>query len=112
MILESGVITASNTDLLSGGRLNSIPYQGQLTLQFLADLNNATNNMTVTIQKPNGDVPVDAQAVPGSNPSLGGVLDERQLLQFSFQATVGGHFQVSLAETGAAIVSWRAILRP
>lgn len=112
MILESGIVIATTADLLSGGRLNNIPYNGTLTLQLLADLNNATNNYTVTIQKPDGDVPVDSQAVPGSNPSLGGVLDERQLLQFTFQATIGGHFNITLTETGTAIATWRAILRP
>lgn len=112
MILESGYVTASNTDLLSGGRLNAIPYSGRLTLQFLADAADATNRYAVTIQKPNGDVPVDSQLVPGSNPALAGVLDERQLLQFTFAATIGGHFTVQLTETGTAVCTWRAILRP
>jgi len=112
MILESGYITASNTDLLSTGRLNAIPYNGQLTIQLLADAADATNRYTVTIQKPNGDVPVDTQLVPGSNPALAGVLDDRQLLQFTFRATIGGHFTVSLTETGTAVCTWRAILRP
>jgi hypothetical protein len=112
MILESGLVAASNTDLLAGGRLNAIPYNGRLTLQVLADSADSTNNYTITIQKPNGDVPVDGQLVPGANPSLAGVLDDRQLLQFTFAATVGGHFTVSLVETGAATVIWRAVLKP
>ena len=112
MIYESATITGTNADILAGSRLNSIPYNGTLTLEFLADLNNATNNYTVTIQKPGGDVPVDAQPVPGANPSLGGVLDDRQLVRFTFAAAQGGHFNVSLTETGAAIATWRAVLRP
>jgi len=112
MIYEGATITATNADILSGTRLNSIPYNGTLTLEFLADLNNATNNYTVTIQKPGGDVPVDAQPVPGANPSLGGVLDDRQLVRFTFRADQGGHFNISLAETGAGIATWRAVLRP
>jgi len=112
MIYETFSLTATNADLLAGGRLNAIPYNGILTLDFLADLNNATNNFVVTIQKPNGDVPVDAQLVPGANPSLGGVLDERQLLRFSFRASQGGHFTVNCAETGAAILTVRAVLKP
>lgn len=112
MIYESGIITATNTDLLSGGRLNAIPYNGSITLDFLADLNDASNNYTVTIQKPNGDVPVEAQRVPGVNPSLAGVLDDRQLLRFTFNATQGGHYTVSLTETGTAICTWRAVLKP
>jgi len=112
MIYESAVITATNTDVLNGTRLNAIPYNGTMTFDFLADLNNATNNWSLIIQLPNGDVPVDAQPVPGSNPALDGVLDERQLLRFTFPATVGGHFVVSLTETGVAIAMWRAVLSP
>lgn len=112
MIYESGVEAATNTDLLNGTRLNAIPYNGTLTLEFLADLNNATNRFTVTVQEPNGDVPIDTQPVPGSNPSLGGVLDDRQLLRISFRATQGGHFNISVAESGTALLAWRAVLSP
>lgn len=112
MILEHFNITATDTDLLNSGRLNAIPYGGTLTLDFLADLSNATNHWDITIQLPNGDVPVDGQQVPGSNPALGGVLDERQLLRLSFPATQGGHFVVACTETGTAILMARAVLRP
>lgn len=112
MILETAVITATDADILAGTRLNAIPYGGTLTLEFQADLSNATNNFALTIQLPDGDVPVDAQQVPGVNPSLGGVLDERTLLRFAFAATQGGHFNISLTETGAAIATWRAVLSP
>lgn len=112
MILESGIVTATTSDLLAGGRLNALPYTGTLTIQLLSQLADASNNYSVTIQKPNGDVPVDGQLVPGSNPALAGVLDDRQLLQFTFQATQGGHFQITLTETGTAVCTWRAILRP
>lgn len=112
MIIESGIVTATNTDLLSAGRLNAIPYNGTLTLQFLADLADATNSYSITIQKPNGDVPIDGQLVPGSNPSLAGVIDSRQMIELVFQASQGGHFTVSLTETGTAVCTWRAILSP
>lgn len=112
MILETFVIAASDTDLLNGGRLNSIPYSGNLTLDFLASLSDATNHYDLTIQLPNGDVPIDGQQVPGSNPALGGVLDERQLLRFTFPAMNGGHFTVSLTETGTAVCTVRAVLSP
>lgn len=112
MIYETAVIVATDLDVLNGTRLNSIPYNGYLTLQFQADLSDATNRFNLTIQLPDGDVPVDSQIVPGANPALGGVLDERTLLQFTFPATQGGHYTVSLTETGAAIATWRAVLRP
>lgn len=112
MILENYVLTATNTDVLSGGRLNAIPYNGVLTMLFLADLANATNSWSLTVQKPNGDVPVDSQIVTAANPALDGVLDDRQYLQMSFEATQGGHFTVSLTETGTAICTARFILKP
>lgn len=112
MILEQDVIVATNADILNGTRLNAIPYNGQITFDFQADLANASNNYAITIQLPNGDVPVDSQIVLGNNPALGGVLDERTLMRFTFRAPQGGHFQVSLTETGTAICTWRAVLRP
>lgn len=111
MIYESAVIVATDTDILNGTRLNAIPHYGMLTLEFQASLADATNNYTLTIQLPGGDVPVDGQIVPGNNPALGGVLDERTLLRMSFPASQGGHFTISLTEAGTAICMWRAVLR-
>ena len=112
MIVETGILAATDTDVLNGTRLNAIPYNGTLTLDFLCQFNDATNSFALTIQLPNGDVPIDSQRVPGCNPALAGVLDERQLLRATFRATQGGHFQVSLTETGTAVCTWRAVLSP
>ncbi len=112
MIYESSLISATNTDVLAGGRLNAIPYGGRITFQFLADLGTAAANYVLTLQLPNGDVPVDAQIVPASGTGVDMVLDDRELLQFTFLATIGGHFVVSLTETGTAVCAFRAILRP
>lgn len=112
MIFEQSLITATNTDVLSSGRLNAIPYNGNLTLSFLADLADAANNYSLTIQKPNGDVPVDGQLVPANSAGADGVMDNRQWLSFTFPAAQGGHFTVSLTETGTAVCTFRAVLRP
>lgn len=112
MIFESSLVSATNTDVLSTGRLNSIPYQGTLTLRFLADLGTAAALYTLTIQLPNGDVPVDAQVVPASGSGADMVMDEREVLQFTFGASPGGHFTVSLTETGTAVCAFQAILNP
>lgn len=112
MIFETAIETATDTDILQGTRLNSIPYGGQLILEFQANLNDAANFWLLTIQTPNGDVPVDSQRVPAANPALAGVLDERTLLRMAFAATQGGHFNISLTENGTAIATWRAVLSP
>lgn len=113
MIFESSIVSATNTDLLSAGRLNSIPYRGTLTLRFLADLGTAAANYSLTLQLPNGDVPVDSQQVPAAGgAAVIGVMDSRQLLQFKFPAMNGGHFVVSLTETGTCVCMFQAILTP
>ncbi len=112
MIFESSLVSATNTDLLSVGRLNALPYNGQITLRFLADLGTAAANFALTIQLPDGSVPVDNQTVPASASGLDMDMDDRQVLQFTFPATQGGHFTVSLTETGTATCAFQAILRP
>ncbi len=112
MIYETLLISATNADVLSAGRLNAIPYNGKLTLDFLADLGDATNNYVLTIQKPDGSVPVDAQVVPASGAGTDMLLDERELTRFTFDAGQGGHFTVSLTENGTATCAFRAVLRP
>lgn len=112
MIYESTLIVATNTDVLAGGRLNAIPYGGTLTLQFLADLGDASNFYSLTVQLPSGEVPVDGQRVNASGSGLDMVLNARELLQFSFAAGQGGHFTVSLTETGTAVCAFVAVLRP
>ncbi len=112
MIFESSLISATNTDVLSAGRLNAIPYGGNLTLRFLADLGDVTNNYVLTIQLPDGSVPVDAQTVPASGAGTDMNLDDRETLQFTFSASQGGHFVVSLTENGTATCAFQAILRP
>lgn len=115
MIYLTGVEAATNADILLNTRLTSIPYGGTLTFQCLANLNNATNRMSVTIQLPDGSVPVDTQFVSAGQEvegALGGQLDDRLLDQWSFPASQGGHFTLSFTETGTAIVTWRVVLRP
>jgi len=112
MIYESALISATNTDLLAGGRLNAIPYGGSLTLQFLADLGDASNFYTLTIQLPNGEVPVDAQIVVASASGVDMDMKADELMSFTFNAGQGGHFTVSLTETGTTTCAFRAVLRP
>lgn len=106
-IIETFHLVATNLDLLSAGRLNAIPYNGIIRIQLLADLGGATNFYTLTLQLPNGDVPVDAQQVPASSSGLDMVLDDRELWLLSYRATQGGHFVISLTESGTATCAVR-----
>jgi len=112
MIFEQVLLSATNADLLTTGRLNSIPYGGMLTLDFLADLADATNFWQLDIQLPDGSNPVSLQTVQASASGLDGDMDERQILRFSFKASQGGHFTVGLTENGTATCMFRAVLRP
>lgn len=112
MIFQQLVLVATNTDILNDTRLGAIPYNGNLTIQLCASLADATNNWTLDIQLPNGVNPVSNQIVAASNPALGGVLDLRTLTQFTFPATQGGRFVISLTEAGTAICTVRTVLTP
>lgn len=115
MIYLTGVETATNTDILNNTRLSSIPYVGSLWIQCLANLNNGSNGHTITIQLPDGTVPVDSQPVSAGQEvegALGGQLDDRLLDMWSFPSGLGGHFTISFTMNGTAIVTWRVVLRP
>ena len=113
MILLSDIVTASTTDLLNGTRLSAIPYSGAtLTLQFIADNNDGTNAFDVTVQLPDGEVPVDTQRVPAQRDGKAGCLNSEDLLQMSFPAPQGGHFTIALTETGTAVCTYRIVLTP
>jgi len=115
MIYLTGFEAASNNDILNNTRLTSLPYGGQLTIQALGNLNNATNGYTITIQLPDGSVPVDAQRVSAGQEvegALGGNLNTLLLDQWTFPATIGGHFIIAFTESGTAVVTWRVVLRP
>lgn len=107
MIVLSDRVTATTADLLNSTRLQTVPAGGFLVFEFIADLADATNNFTVSIQMPSGDTPLNGVLVPGVNPSLAGVMDERQKMMLSLPINQGGHAVVTLTETGAAICMYR-----
>jgi len=111
-ILVTGNEIATNTNLLTGTRLETIPAGASfLHFRCSADLNTAAANFALTIELPLGGIPVDGQRVPGNALAIAGVLDERTLMQWTWPATPGGRFIISVAETGAAVFTWLAQLR-
>ncbi len=111
-ILIMGNEAASNTNLLAGSRLETIPAGARfLHFRCSADLNVAANNYALTIELPLGTIPVDGQRVPANALGAAGVLDERTLLQWTWPALPGGRFILSVVETGTAIFTWMAQLK-
>lgn len=107
-IILSGQEAASNTDILQGTRLQSVPSGGVLTFELQASDSDATNNYTVSIQMPGGDTPLNLVRVPcGNSTGLAGVIDERTDLQVSLPIQQGGHCVFSCVETGDSELSWR-----
>lgn len=111
-IILAGFEAATNSDILQGTRLQTVPAGGILTFELQAAPANLTNYHAVSVQMPNGDTPLNAVRVPSSNPSLGGVIDERQNLTVSFPITQGGHCVFSTEETGSSDLSWRVTYTP
>jgi len=111
-ILITGNEVASNTNLLANTRLETIPGGSRFLLfRCSADLNDATNNCAITIELPNGAIPVDGQRVPANANAADGVLDERTLMEWTWGAVVGGRFIISVVESGTAVFTWLAQLR-
>ncbi len=111
-IILSSLESATNADILQGTRLQTVPAGGVLTFELQASINENANNFAVSVQMPNGDTPLNSVRVPGSNPALGGVIDERQNLTVSFPITQGGHCVFSATETGTASLAWRVTYTP
>jgi len=111
-IIISGTENATNADILQGTRLQTVPAGGVLTFELQASVATAAANNVVSIQMPNGDTPLNNVLVPGCNPSIEGVIDERQNLTVSFPIMQGGHCVFSVTETGATNLTWRVTYTP
>ena len=105
LIKESFLSTATNTDLLaSPSRLAAIPRGGILTLQFTAEESSASSYFLLTIQTPEGDTPVEDFQIPANGQSeTHSVMDVNTELRLQFTASQGGHFLISLTETGDTV---------
>ncbi len=111
-IIISGLEVATNTDILQGTRLQTVPAGGVLTFELQASVADATNFFAASIQMPNGDTPLNNVRVPSCNPTRDGVIDERQNLTVSFPIMQGGHCVFSTEETGTSSMAWRVTYTP
>jgi len=111
-IILSGVEFATNSDILQGTRLQTVPAGGILTFELQTQYNNASTNFAVSVQMPNGDTPLNSVYVPACNPAAEGVIDERQNLTVSFPIMQGGHCVFSATEAGSNSLAWRVTYTP
>lgn len=112
-IILSDQEAATNTDILQGTRLQTVPASGWLFFELQASDNDATNNFTVSIQMPNGDTPMNATRIPcGNSTGLAGVIDDRTALRVRFRIRQGGHCVFSCVETSSAELTWRVTYQP
>ncbi len=112
LIVLSDREAASNTDILQGTRLQTVPSGGYLTFELQADLSDATNNYTASIQLPDGATPLNNVLVPASGAGTDGVIDEREDLKVTFAIAQGGHVVFSVVESGTAVLTWRVTFTP
>jgi len=111
-IILSSTESASNSDILQGTRLQTVPAGGVLTFELQSEHNDSTNNFTVSVQMPNGDTPMNNTRVPGTSVADAGIIDERQNLTVSFPIMQGGHCVFSCTETGSSVLAWRVTYTP
>jgi hypothetical protein len=112
-IILSDQEAATNTDILQGTRLQTVPAGGFLTFELQASDNDATNNFTASVQMPGGDTPMNGTRIPcGNSTGLAGVIDERTNLTATFPIAQGGHAVFSCTETGTAELTWRVTYTP
>lgn len=109
-IIIAGLTAASVTDLLNDTRLQTVPANGVLTVEFQAADADATNQFTVSVQLPNGDTPMNGILVPKG--ATAGSLNSDDKMMASFTIRQGGHATISLTETGSSTCWYRISYTP
>lgn len=109
-IVLSSLETATNSDILQGTRLQTVPQGGYLTFEMQASLNTGTDFITASIQMPNGDTPLNDVRVTDGVTS--GALNNNDKMQITLPVAQGGHTVFSCVETGSAGLYWRVTYTP
>jgi hypothetical protein len=113
VIVLSDQVLASNSDILQGTRLQTVPMGGFLTFEFSAEECSQSNNAVVSVQMPNGDTPLNDVLVPFNGYSAtDGVLHSNTKMQITLPVQQGGHAVVSITETGTTVVTYRITYTP
>jgi hypothetical protein len=109
-IVLSNTERASNSDILQGTRLQTVPQGGYLTFELQSSANDLTDNFTVSVQMPNGDTPLNEVYVVAGVTT--GALNNNDKMQITLPVAQGGHTVFSCTETGTAQLTWRVTYTP
>lgn len=112
VIFESGFLAATNADILTATRLQTVPAAGTMLFQVQASDDDATNNYVIDIQLPNSDVPMVAVRVPAGRTAGIARLDSQMMLQYLAEINMGGRVVFGLTETGDAEAMYRVVFTP
>lgn len=109
IIQETFILGADSEDVLKApSRLAAIPFNGTLVIEISTSAATTANNGSLTIQLPDGEVPVDHVVIPAVQTS--GSLDDRDKTMYVFPARQGGHFGLDWDQTGNAVGIMRVTL--
>lgn len=110
VIVLSGIESATNSDILQGTRLQTVPAGGFLTFEMQTDANNDGNNAAVSIQMPNGDTPLNGVRIPAGVTADAININDKTMITLPIQQ--GGHTVFSVEETGSATLAYRVTYSP
>lgn len=110
VIVLSNIESATNTDVLQGTRLQTVPAGGFLTFEMQASANTATDFHSVSIQMPNGDTPLNGVRIPDG--VTANALNVNDKTQITLPIQQGGHTVFSTEETGTSVLAWRVSYTP
>lgn len=104
LIRESFALVASDADVLAApSRLAAIPSNGELTIEVSATDNDGVNFGQLTVQLPNGDIPMQLVTIPFSGNSTDGMLDSNTELIIVMSVGQGGHVLLQYVENGTVV---------
>jgi len=110
VIVLSDIESATNTDILQGTRLQTVPQGGFLTFELQSSVSDASNSMAVSVQMPNGDTPMNSVRIPAGASS--DAINDNDKTMITLPIAQGGHTVFSVTETGTAVLNWRVTYSP
>jgi len=102
VIREVHALDVTDNDVLKApSRLAAIPYSGTLVLEFSCWNSDADNHWELSLELPDGEVPVLRQRITANGySSTDHVVHDDTEMAYSFPAYQGGHFLITMEKTG------------